>query len=727
ARPAAARAVRCRVLPRVPAGAPPRAGPRPHGGGRLLGDPRRGVHLDHLGAGGRTARPRLVAAGARRRARARDQHDPRHPDLRRPAVARPEVPGDRRRARDRAADPLGGPAGGRLHPPGVPVPRRADRARRGRTVRRPPRRHRLPGGQRAGPGAAAQPRPLRVLRRPPATHLRRRRDAQPGVGPGLLVAPLDHVARPLDARRQLRSPVRPRLASFPGPPHQRLHRLADADRARVRPRGPVRHHLPGLHAPGDRRPGPHRTARHHRGQPLLRHAGRPRAPVGARGAAGLDDLGSLERAAERGPDVLLEAGAVPGHRDQRGRHRRPGSQLPGVRRAVATGRVGDGRPWCPDGRVLALAHAPLRDRDLLGGDPAARPAARPGLRPARRARRRAPEGWRRRRGAHPRRAGRTAVVERVEVGSDLPAVPVARLGAGRAVLRAHRRGVLPRRLRRRRRGPGPARRPGQRWCSRRDGRWWPRAPRRRRQRDERRRPLRSRPGAGRTRAARAARPGPVRRDRRPARLAPRLRRGRRTPGARTAHGVRRPRGTGPARAQAGPAGRGSRHRLPGVQQPGRAGARARHGLGRGSGAGPAGRCLRDRVGGLPGAAGRRGAGHLRPPPPGPVARGGDRHEGKRARDHGGHRARRRVRAVVAHLARPAGSGPLACARRAAPHRAVGHLRRRAATAVRAQLVVGAHDRRDARRGHRPARRDGARSRGPHRARGVGRARPGRGL
>ena len=87
--------------------------------------PGRRVGLVDLGAGERTVRPRLAAAGPGRRPRARHRGHPRHADLRRAAVAGPAVPGDRRRARDRAAHRLGRPAGGRLHPSRVPVPRRA--------------------------------------------------------------------------------------------------------------------------------------------------------------------------------------------------------------------------------------------------------------------------------------------------------------------------------------------------------------------------------------------------------------------------------------------------------------------------------------------------------------------------------------------------------------------------------------------------------------------------
>ena len=62
-----------------------------------------------------------------------------------------------------------------------------------------------------------QPRRLPALRRPPAPPVRRRRDPQPRVGPGLLVAPALHLGRPVDAGRQRPAAVRRRLAGVPGP------------------------------------------------------------------------------------------------------------------------------------------------------------------------------------------------------------------------------------------------------------------------------------------------------------------------------------------------------------------------------------------------------------------------------------------------------------------------------------------------------------------------------
>src|SRR5664279_6336000 len=96
----------------------------------------------------------------------------------------------------------------------------------------------------------------------------------------------------------------------------------------------------------------------------------------------MDDLGDLEHPAERRPDVLLPSGTVPGHRDERRRNRRAVDELPGLRRAVAPGGLGHGRPWRADDRVLELAHPALRHGDVLGGCPAPRPGPRPRLRAA---------------------------------------------------------------------------------------------------------------------------------------------------------------------------------------------------------------------------------------------------------------------------------------------------------------------------------------------------------
>ena len=86
--------------------------------------------------------------------------------------------------------------------------------------------------------------------------------------------------------------------------------------------GPVRHHLHRLRATGSRRRQPDPGAGRHRRQPVLRHAGRARVPdAAARHRAGRPRVRGACSPPRR-PDVRLQAGAVPGHRDQRGGHRR---------------------------------------------------------------------------------------------------------------------------------------------------------------------------------------------------------------------------------------------------------------------------------------------------------------------------------------------------------------------------------------------------------------------
>ena len=231
------RPLRRRVLPRVPAPLrhrtprrTPQDRPRPDGRRPHHRHPRRRVGLVDLGAGERPLRPRLAPARPRRRPRTRHLRRPRHTDVRRTAVAGPPVPGDHRRAAHRRAHRLGRPSGGRLHPPRLPVPRRAGHPQDRRPVCRPPRGHRLPGRQRTGQRTPPQPRRLPALHRPPARQVRRRRDPQPRVGPGLLVAPAVDVGRPVDPGRQRPAAVRRRLAGVPGTPGHRVHRLAGRHR-----------------------------------------------------------------------------------------------------------------------------------------------------------------------------------------------------------------------------------------------------------------------------------------------------------------------------------------------------------------------------------------------------------------------------------------------------------------------------------------------------------------
>ena len=143
----------------------------------------------------------------------------------------PEIAGEQR---DGSADRLGRAPGGRLHPRGVPLPRRADHPRGRHPLPRAPGGHRLPGRQRARPAPAAQRGRLPAVRRLAAPPLRHRRAAQRGVGARLLVAPALDLGGPVAARRQLPAAVRPGLAPLPDRARHRLHRLAGRHRPRAR-------------------------------------------------------------------------------------------------------------------------------------------------------------------------------------------------------------------------------------------------------------------------------------------------------------------------------------------------------------------------------------------------------------------------------------------------------------------------------------------------------------
>ena len=173
--------------------------------GRVHRHPRRRVGVVDVGAARRRVRPRLAAAGARRRARARH---PRSSSARRPTPCRrgcrsahPEIAAERAHGRARSRGARARRSTSRTR---SSVPRRARHPRGHRALRRPPRRDRLPGRQRAracelfhndGVFAAASSRRLQRA-------VRRRRDAQPRVGADLLVAPARATGRSCGARRQ---------------------------------------------------------------------------------------------------------------------------------------------------------------------------------------------------------------------------------------------------------------------------------------------------------------------------------------------------------------------------------------------------------------------------------------------------------------------------------------------------------------------------------------------
>ena len=188
---------------------------------------------------------------------------------------------------------------------------------------------------------------------------------------------------------QLPAPVRPGVASLPGRAGHRVHRLAGRHRPRRRrrpsgssppasptssPASTTRGSAHGSTSPPATPTTRCRTASPH---PSTCPA-RPDRWGGSSGAVGRVEPGR--------PHVLLEAGAVPGDRDQRGVDRLLLDEPVPLRRAVAPGGLAARGARRPHGRVLALAHAALRRRDLLGRraaaqrqSPAAPTARSPGL------------------------------------------------------------------------------------------------------------------------------------------------------------------------------------------------------------------------------------------------------------------------------------------------------------------------------------------------------------
>ena len=135
---------------------------------------------------------------------------------------------------------------------------------------------------------------------------------------------------------------------------------------------PVRDDLHLVRARADQRRAARAGAGRHGGQPVLPDAGG--APHRGRGAADRAVAHDRRVGALRAgrPHVQFGTGAVPGHRDERPVHRAvplgAPHAVPGSDRARGPRPRG---PRRPDDRVLAVADAALRSRDLLGRGAAA--------------------------------------------------------------------------------------------------------------------------------------------------------------------------------------------------------------------------------------------------------------------------------------------------------------------------------------------------------------------
>ena len=234
----------------------------------------------------------------------------------------PEIAGERR---DRAAHRLGRPPGGRLHPPRVPVPRRAGHPQDRRPVRRPPGGHRLPGRQRARAASSATTTASSSASSTTCAHTYG--DVETLNREWGLV----YWSHRLSTWADLWTPdgnAQPQYdlawRRVPGRPDHRVHRLAGRHRPRVRP-ARTSSSPPASPTTGPALDDDELTGR------LDVTAGNPyyamqdglalpdrRRPT----PAALDDHRRLGAVPERGPDVLLAQAAVPGHRDQRAVHRR---------------------------------------------------------------------------------------------------------------------------------------------------------------------------------------------------------------------------------------------------------------------------------------------------------------------------------------------------------------------------------------------------------------------
>ena len=328
----------------------------------------------------------------------------------------------------------------------------AHHAQGGRALRRPPGGHRLPGRQRARHRAVPQPRRVRRLRRRAAraatatsTTLNERwglvywshriarwdelwppdgntvpsydlawRRYQSELTHGLHRlagrASCASCARPDQFVDDVHGALAPRLR--PGRPQSRT-----LDIAAVNPYYAMQD---GAGDAGGATPSPRRSRL---------------AWTGGSGAWAISSAADLTRGRAQAPFLVTETNALSIGESH--------AELPGLRRAVAPGGVGAGRARRADGRVLALAHAPLRQRDVLGRRARPRRRARPHLRRGAADRRRARSASAPALdGLRPRRRRRLLLLRREQVGDGVPAAarrPTAAWIADPRLLRAHLR------------------------------------------------------------------------------------------------------------------------------------------------------------------------------------------------------------------------------------------------------------------------------------------------
>ena len=334
-------AVRRRLLPRVPADTPAGDRPRPDGRGRLLRHPGRRVGLVHLGTGGRTVRPRLARS---RSSTAPTSAASRSSSARRPTPYRRGWPGATRRSPARPAtgqaDAVGRPAGGRLHPPGVPVPRRA-----GHPHRSSPATPTTPrsSGSRSTTSPACCCSTTTASSSASSTSCATRTATVETLNEAWGLVYWSHR---LSTWADLWTPdgnCQPQYdlawRAFQAKLTTEFIAWQAEHRPRVRP-ATTSSSPPASPTSGRRSTTPSSPGRSTSPPATRTTPCRTRSPCPSTRSpsAGLDDVGGMGLFHSRRPDVLLPAGAVPGHRDQRRRHRRI------VRRTARPTTASGGRP-----------------------------------------------------------------------------------------------------------------------------------------------------------------------------------------------------------------------------------------------------------------------------------------------------------------------------------------------------------------------------------------------